>query len=211
MDKNQEELMPFQEILESKAFGEFLIKRGELESVIYSPSANYYKKLQALSKWYKTEKYAPNIDWNVVLTPIEFHAYALMLCEGMRVKPQYPLLNYHLDFAIHDHRVNIELDGKDYHKDREKDLRRDSELREIGWTVYRIPGSEIFRTAELPEIEDPEYLSEEEQIQIKNYFNTGEGIIRGINMCFKRVCESESHLDYFVQDSLRRHQLFKIQ
>jgi very-short-patch-repair endonuclease len=56
--------------------------------------------------------------------------------------PQYPVGRYFVDFANPKAKVAIECDGHAYHLDKEKDRLRDAELEAMGWTVYRITGSD---------------------------------------------------------------------
>lgn len=56
---------------------------------------------------------------------------------------QYPLGDYKLDFALPHQKVNFEIDGYTFHKDREpwcRDRRRDLFLSLQGWRVYRFDG-----------------------------------------------------------------------
>ncbi len=71
-------------------------------------------------------------------------AEALRL-EGLEFRQQYPAQGYHLDFAFFPgsgRKVNVEVDGESYHRDRNgnlraEDVRRDLVLRADGWTVRR--------------------------------------------------------------------------
>lgn len=64
---------------------------------------------------------------------------------GLDYRQQYPALGYYLDFALFDQegqKINIEVDGETYHRDRdgnlcEEDVRRDLALRADGWIVKR--------------------------------------------------------------------------
>ena len=65
--------------------------------------------------------------------------------------PQYPILNYRVDFALPDEHLVIELDGHDYHKTKEQrtsDAKRERDLKELGWYVIRFTGTEIYRDVE---------------------------------------------------------------
>lgn len=65
--------------------------------------------------------------------------------EGLEFRPQYPAQGYYLDFAffpVDGRKVNVEVDGETYHRDRNgnlraEDVRRDLVLRADGWTVQR--------------------------------------------------------------------------
>ena len=60
---------------------------------------------------------------------------------GFRVRRQYPVEKYVLDFYIHEARLCIEIDGPD-HAERE-DAIRDGALGEIGIRTIRIPWKDI--------------------------------------------------------------------
>jgi hypothetical protein len=71
-------------------------------------------------------------------SPPEFATWWSIRYYYLPLYPQYPILNYFVDFGDPWQRVGIEADGRSYH-DEEKDLRRDEELFEMGWKVFRIP------------------------------------------------------------------------
>ena len=80
-------------------------------------------------------------------SPIEKLFYELAQFE-LNLYPQHEVGPYRLDFAIPEKRIAIELDGHDYHKTKEqrtKDAKRDRYLTELGWTVLRFTGTEIYR------------------------------------------------------------------
>jgi Protein of unknown function (DUF559) len=74
-------------------------------------------------------------------SPPEFDTWWSIRYYGLPLYPQYPILNYFVDFGDPWQRIGIEADGRNYH-DEGKDLRRDEELFEIGWKVFRIPGAQ---------------------------------------------------------------------
>ncbi len=65
--------------------------------------------------------------------------------EGIEARQQYPACGYYLDFAIFlpdGAKIDLEVDGETYHRDRDgnlraEDIRRDLVLRSNGWTVKR--------------------------------------------------------------------------
>ncbi len=73
-------------------------------------------------------------------TPIESWLWADIRQCGAVLYPQYPVLNFFLDFANPVAKVAIECDGFAFHQDKEKDASRDQRLMDAGWTVYRISG-----------------------------------------------------------------------
>ena len=73
-------------------------------------------------------------------TPIENWLWADIRECGAVLWPQYPILNFFVDFANPVAKVAIECDGAAYHLDKAKDEARDKRLQDAGWTVYRITG-----------------------------------------------------------------------
>jgi hypothetical protein len=82
------------------------------------------------------------VDWLRVFTPIEFALWQDIRHEGLVMYPQYPVAGFFLDFANPKAMVAIECDGAAYHLDKAKDFARDAKLKSLGWTIYRITGTE---------------------------------------------------------------------
>lgn len=76
----------------------------------------------------------------IFFTPIENWLWADIRQCGAVLYPQYPVLNFFVDFANPVAKVAIECDGAAYHQDKAKDESRDKRLTDAGWTVYRISG-----------------------------------------------------------------------
>src|SRR5690606_8034649 len=75
------------------------------------------------------------------MSPIERIAWCSIKNQRkIQLYPQYPIGKYFVDFGNPFHKIALELDGKNFH-DEEKDYIRDSELKEIGWTVFRVKGT----------------------------------------------------------------------
>ncbi len=59
-------------------------------------------------------------------------------------KLEYPVKvenrTFYLDIAIPEHKIDVEYDGKEWHKDIKKDEERDQKLNSLGWNVVRIKG-----------------------------------------------------------------------
>lgn len=95
---------------------------------------------------------SPKDDWSagpyaweehprmINFTPIEEWLWSDIRQCGAVLWPQYPVLNFFVDFANPVAKVAIECDGAAYHQDKEKDAARDKRLTDAGWTVYRISG-----------------------------------------------------------------------
>jgi len=61
---------------------------------------------------------------------------------------QYPLNGFFLDFAIikGDLRIDVECDGEYYHRNKEKDNRRDFKVKNLGWKIMRLEEKEILES-----------------------------------------------------------------
>ena len=78
------------------------------------------------------------------MTPIEKNIWELFRENGIIIYPQYPVLNYFIDFADPIKKIWIEVDGHDYHLDKDKDKRRELELNNQWWQIYRIDWKHTF-------------------------------------------------------------------
>lgn len=165
----------------------------------YARATNYFQKLDALAKYYNTlhpeimqgHEKSPSkfytsypIDWSRIFTPIESMAWHSIRTKGRVVLyPQYPALNYHLDFANPGYKIVLELDGKNFHK-RDRDFIRDLELKQNGWTVYRITGAEMHINdyKDWFDIEEEGITEQDDKIEcIKDWIlNSGDGVIEAI-------------------------------
>jgi len=83
-------------------------------------------------------------EWDhgiIFMTPIETWFWAdIRACDAV-LYPQYPVLDFFVDFANPKAKVAIECDGAAFHMDKAKDAARDKRLTDLGWTVYRISGA----------------------------------------------------------------------
>lgn len=62
--------------------------------------------------------------------------------DGLKFRRQVPLGRYIADFVCFRHRLVVEADGP-HHEDRDRDLVRDSWLREQGFRVMRFPNRAV--------------------------------------------------------------------
>lgn len=81
-------------------------------------------------------------DFYSMMSPIERLVWLDIKYLGLPMYPQFPVLNYVLDFADPVKKIGIEADGKQFH-DIKKDWLRDKELETHGWKIYRFKGSQI--------------------------------------------------------------------
>ena len=87
-------------------------------------------------------------DWDSMFTPIERNVWNDIRYLGVPLFPQYPVLNYFVDFGAPINKIAIEVDGKKWHKDNKKDLKRQREIEDVGWKIVRIPGKLTFKSSD---------------------------------------------------------------
>lgn len=206
-------------------------------SNIYSPLAEYeyaqtyFEKLRILKGFYlhnhdaiiAEAKKCKNrffiaypIDWMCLFTPIEKTAWCTIRSKGRIVLyPQYPVLNFHIDFANPYLKIGLELDGKAFH-DKAKDTIRDQWLADEGWTIIRITGSEMEKTY-FKDFTDcyEEYMSEDETRHHVNKWilGTGDGVIEAIKRVYFEPPPLEGVKDWWFYEvckqSINEHRLVK--
>lgn len=133
-------------------------------------------------------------DWN--FTPIEDNVWQYLRGNYLPFFPQFPVLNYFIDFACPFKKIGVECDGEKWHNE-EKDRKRDRRLKEEGWQIFRISGKECsrFSEEEKPESFDWRHF----------YLNTAEGIIEALNVqYFGKDCRP-GH-ERFIAETLARHE-----
>ncbi len=112
-----------------------------------------------------------NIQWSLIMSPIEKECWIEIQQYRGRFWPQYPACGFFLDFADPINRIAIECDGSNWH-DQVKDDKRDYILAEReGWAVWRLSGSDLWK-----DLEDDEQPDEREAIWlIKNLCEQSRG------------------------------------
>lgn len=140
------------------------------------------------------------VEWYDIFTPIERDAWIAIRSIGIPLYPQYPVLNYFIDFGNPALRIGVEVDGKDWHLDKEKDRVRDQELLDVGWHIYRCTGREVVRVLPQPEIggKSEEY-----------YLRTIEGLLEAIGYLYKiwPHAKAEEHVENLCYRTLDQHRL----
>lgn len=133
------------------------------------------------------DPYPMNSDWNAVFSPIERMTWGEIRGYGLPFWPQFPIGRYFADFADPIKKIVIECDGAKYHKDRERDRRRDSDMGEGGYVVYRVPGAvcaRVLPTASeiIEQDSDPFWIEDVACIHAIRewYFGTVDGLIAAI-------------------------------
>jgi very-short-patch-repair endonuclease len=143
-----------------EAWGEIDVKinklRAELEGAWDTPRRwgiirEYYAiRGPQIRGGYRLSPYELGLGEN--LTPIEAAVWQEIRCVGLPFYPQYPVGRRFVDFGDPKMQIAIEVDGKAYHTP-EKDAKKDAELAEQGWRVFRITGRDaIYRQHNLAEI-----------------------------------------------------------
>lgn len=168
----------------------------------YQDATTYYDRLKILRNFYlaneeeivslsKKNLYmffiSYPIDWLTLFTPIEKDAWESIRIKGRLVLyPQYPVLNYHVDFGNPRFKIALEIDGKQFHNI-EKDKARDKVLKEHGWTVIRISGSEMVNLKFKDDLAcSQEGLGLTESLShVKHWLlKTGDGVIESIKRIY---------------------------
>jgi len=128
---------------------------------------NYsYEERQQIREAYKNWKpYSSPYDyckngWDK-MTPIENNVWSDIRYLGLRFYPQYPIGKYFVDFADPQKKIVIEVDGHDYHQDKERDLERQVEIAKLGWDIHRIDGKETYG-------ESTEYLNQVKDLYLND-------------------------------------------
>ena len=130
--------------------------------------------------------YTDLIRWELLFSPIEEQTWQALRCFGQcPLYPQYPAGKYFLDFGNPKYKVAIECDGKEWHMDKEKDAKRDSELFKQGWNIFRISGADCFKVCEeYHERFDCDKDEREIYEILSDYYNTIEGLVKAIAMFY---------------------------
>jgi very-short-patch-repair endonuclease len=188
-------------------------------------SNTYFDKLKALREYYKNVE--PEIiklfkegamcfyssypmDWWNIFTPIESMAWNSIRTKGhVPLYPQYPVLNYFVDFGNPSLKIGLELDGKGFH-DVEKDKIRDRTLLKEGWTIYRIPGSQMvdLNYKEYYDCDYDQLSDEEREVALRHWIlNTGDGVIEAIKVIHFKGHTYNDYIVGFCMESLDKHKL----
>lgn len=136
------------------------------------------------------------MDWS--FTPIEYAAWQDIRGSGLPMLPQVPVLKYFIDFGDPVKKIGIECDGKAWH-DPIKDKKRDKQLSEVGWKIFRIPGHVCKRI-----LTDPWELDKDDPHFDKKvhawFTNTSTGVVYSIRQAYYKDELSkwaENHYDSF--------------
>lgn len=197
--------------------------RDEFNSLVTMPQkwnffgkyyAEFLPDIMARSEQHVRGWVNPNyIDWDRHFSPIEAVAWDCIRCKyGTPLYPQFPVLDYFIDFANPFVKVGIELDGKAFH-DIKRDQERDQRLKQLGWQIFRIPGSDCFRP-----FMDPGALAERGcesyerlwRMKVEDWLNlTCDGVIQAIDLAYFQTPEQRTECRFLKTafESLQRHTL----
>ena len=137
-------------------------------------------------------------------SPPEFDTWwSIRYYGGIPLYPQYPILNYFVDYGDPWQRIGIEIDGKNYH-DEGKDLRRDEELFEIGWKIFRIPAAHTQPGYLGPDDAFRELDEDAQQARLSQWLlETSDGVIRALKaLYYERWTPSDYTTWYGLSESL---------
>lgn len=111
------------------------------ESAVESFGVEYYYAIQQASKVVKKFDSIPEVIACIELLHI-----------GARVIPHQKVGSFTVDFCLPDEKVVIEIDGLLYHKDADKEYRRDYALKNMlgdNWVIKHIPAEAVKKDHEL--------------------------------------------------------------
>jgi hypothetical protein len=107
----------------------------------------YYRRheaaiLRAGANAWGLDPYQWEFEAGISLTPIERMFWYDVRNAGVVLYPQYPVGRFFVDFANPAAKVAIECDGAQFHMDTERDAERQAAIEALGWSVFRITGSD---------------------------------------------------------------------
>lgn len=146
-------------------------------------------------KRYWHDPYPDEYDLLKMFTPIEENTWSAIRGFGLvPFYPQFPIDKYWVDFANPYFKLIIECDGKEFHKDKEKDHQRDMFLKSVGWKVFRISGADCYKDSDI----NDENLDKENEL-IKLYLNTVEGLVRSLSILIGSYLPGEAEYNLAQQ------------
>ena len=193
-------------------------------------SQSYFLALNKIKEWYlehmdeiircnklnKNILYSTPFDWGMLLNPIEYETLCIIKNKGyMPLYPQFPVFNRFIDFGNPALKIGIEIDGKDFH-DKRKDEMRDDKLNKVtGWTIIRIPASEIINNSKSGDfcnncIDGTKCFNDCKNNVGTWLCSTGDGVLESIKVIYfnGRICAPDALKNWYYQvskDSVRMH------
>lgn len=138
---------------------------------------------EAYARWTPRSDPYSYFKWDETFSPIERLVWSEIRMLGLPFYPEFPVGKYFIDFADPIKKIGIEVDGKEFHQDREKDKFRQNELENLGWMIFRISGSTVYKKT------DEDDGDEEDRYDLSDFYS--ERILKNI----KRIIYSEDGTD----------------
>lgn len=148
-------------------------------------------------------------DWLEIFTPIESSAWQSIRGLGIPLYPQYPIDSIFVDFGDPVKKIALECDGKDFHN-KQDDTIRDNFLNSIGWTVFRVTGSECYKPGLnleplLIDLHNEAIRQIDFDAKIEDWaMNSSDGVISAIAWNYYNKARSE-HIEKHLLASLQSH------
>jgi very-short-patch-repair endonuclease len=96
-------------------------------------------------------------DWCRYMSPIENNVWQDIRSHGLPLYPQVPCGKYFIDFADPHRGIAIEVDGREWHQDPEKDAKRAEFIQAHGYSHFiRLPGNITFDDIDYERWADPD-------------------------------------------------------
>ena len=146
-------------------------------------------------------------DWMSLFTAIEQQAWITIRGRGVALYPQFPVLDYFVDFANPFHRIGLELDGAQWHEE-DKDTARDERLAWHGWRIFRVPGREAFKSwKDRDDFQFGQRGSKEYEDAVRSWLHdTSDGVIYALDAVYFRRQQKDDLYGEFLE-TLNRHRL----
>lgn len=137
-----------------------------------------------------------------------YHQYRCM--GGVPLYPLYFANGYYLDFANPKLKIGIEIDGKKFH-DANKDRKRDQDLADFGWKIYRITAADVLKDQiYLSDLEERLCDLEEDQFEraVYDLFNNyASGLVQALRILYFDKWKKDSLYYRTAEESLYRRML----
>lgn len=116
----------------------------------------------------------PYFYWPFDFSPTESIFWNDIRCRWIKLYPEYPVLNYFLDFADPINKIWIEIDWEEWHRDKIKDKKRQDEIEKEWWEIHRFSWSDIYRMSKEPDydscFDNDEFMELFRRFEIDNKF-----------------------------------------
>lgn len=114
----------------------------------------------------------PYFYWPFDFSPIESIFWNDIRCRWIKLYPEYPVLNYFIDFADPTNKIWTEIDWEEWHRDKIKDTKRQDAIEKEWWEIHRFTWSQIYKMSHEPDydscFDDEEYMKLFKRFEIEN-------------------------------------------